>query len=301
MLKSTVNMKITKYIIPVAGMGTRFLPATKAIPKEMLPVVDKPLIQYVVDEAAAAGAEEIILVTHPDKHPLKAHFSKNEKLEEALEKSGKDALLQKVYSILPAGVTVTTVDQMEPLGLGHAVLCAREIVGDEPFGVILPDVLIYDDKQGCMEQMVQEFEQQGESIIGVEEVPLEDVDKYGIVSLANSENVGSKNRKQRMSGVVEKPAPESAPSRLSVVGRYILTPRVMEILENTKIGAGGEIQLTDAIATLIGEEPVFAYTFKGESYDCGCKYGYLRANIEYGLRDLEVSEQLQRLINLHAN
>ncbi len=289
-------MKIKKYVLPVAGLGTRFLPATKAIPKEMLPVVDKPLIQYAVEEAAEAGAEQIILVTHPSKLALEDHFAVNSELESALIEKGKDELLQKVRSILPEGVTVTTVYQYEPLGLGHAVLCAKEIVGDEPFGVILPDVLVYNPEKGCMRQLADSYEQKGASIIGVETVPLDEVHKYGIVSLTER----GEEKLQRMSGVVEKPPVEDAPSQLSVVGRYILTARVMELLESTERGAGGEIQLTDAIAALIAEEPVFAYAFDGTSYDCGYKYGYVRANIEYALRDGEIGDEVGQLIQKHA-
>lgn len=289
-------MKITKYVFPVAGLGTRFLPATKAIPKEMLTVVDRPLIQYVVEEAVEAGAEEIILVSHPDKGALEEHFKKNPGLESTLEEKGKDELLQKVRSILPKGVTVSVVYQHQPLGLGHAVLCAKDLVGDEPFGVLLPDVLIHNSGDGCMAQMVEAFEQHGSSIIGVEAVPLEEVDKYGIVSLEKREG----GKLQKMRGVVEKPSAEEAPSQLSVVGRYLLTPKVMELLEITGSGAGGEIQLTDAIASLIAEEPVFAYTFEGISYDCGYKFGYVRANIEYALRDEEIKDEVLQLIEGHV-
>ena len=290
-------MRVRKYVLPVAGLGTRFLPATKAIPKEMLTVVDRPLIQYVVEEAVEAGAEEIVLVTHPDKGALEKHFAPDSRLESALEARGKRELLQKVRAILPAGVTVTAVYQHEPLGLGHAVLCAREVVGEEPFGVILPDVLIYHEAQGCMRQMAGAFAQKGGSIIGVETVPREEVDKYGIVSLAE----GEEGRLQKMVGVVEKPSVEKAPSQLSVVGRYILTPRVMELLEGTAAGAGGEIQLTDAIAALIEEEPVYAYTFEGVSYDCGYKFGYIRANLEYALRDPEICGAVRKLVEGHAD
>ncbi|MBC8520302.1 MAG: UTP--glucose-1-phosphate uridylyltransferase GalU [Gammaproteobacteria bacterium] len=289
-------MKITKYVFPVAGLGTRFLPATKAIPKEMLTVVDRPLIQYVVEEAVEAGAEEIILVSHPEKSALEEHFRENPRLEAALEDKGKDELLQKVRSILPKGVTVSVVYQHQPLGLGHAVLCARDAVGDEPFGVILPDVLIHNGGQGCMAQMVKAFGEKGSAIIGVETVPLDEVEKYGIVSLEEGES----GKLQRMSGVVEKPSTAEAPSQLSVVGRYLLTPKVMDLLETTESGAGGEIQLTDAIAALIVEESVYAYTFDGISYDCGYKFGYVRANIEYALRDNEIGDEVGQLIQKHA-
>jgi UTP--glucose-1-phosphate uridylyltransferase len=284
-------MKITKYVLPVAGLGTRFLPATKAIPKEMLTVVDKPLIQYIVEEAVEAGAEQIILVTHASKRALEDHFDKMPELERVLEEKGKQQLLEKVRSIIPEHVEVIAVRQPEPLGLGHAVLCAAPVVGDAPFAVMLPDVLIH-NSPGCMAQLVELFETQGSSIIGVENVAREEVNKYGIVSLQPDEQ----GALQRMSGVVEKPTPEQAPSTLSVVGRYILTPKVMELLRETESGAGGEIQLTDAIATLITQEPVYAYTFKGSSYDCGHKMGFVQANLEYALRDPEISAELEQQI-----
>jgi len=284
-------MKITKYVLPVAGLGTRFLPATKAIPKEMLTVVDKPLIQYIVEEAVEAGAEQLILVTHASKRALEDHFDKMPELERVLEEKGKQQLLEKVRSIIPEHVEVIAVRQPEPLGLGHAVLCAAPVVGDAPFAVMLPDVLIH-NSPGCMAQLVELFETQGSSIIGVENVAREEVNKYGIVSLQPDEQ----GALQRMSGVVEKPTPEQAPSTLSVVGRYILTPKVMELLRETESGAGGEIQLTDAIATLITQEPVYAYTFKGSSYDCGHKMGFVQANLEYALRDPEISAELEQQI-----
>ena len=284
-------MNVEKYVLPVAGLGTRFLPATKAIPKEMLPIVDKPLIQYAVEEAVEAGAKQIILVTHASKRALEDHFDQLPELERALEQKGKDQLLEKVRAILPEGVEVVMVRQPKPLGLGHAVWCAHAIVGDAPFGVILPDVLI-DHQPGCMAQLVEQYEQQQASIIGVESVLPEEVDKYGIVSLKEGET----GKLQQMTAVVEKPSPEEAPSTLSVVGRYILTPRVMVLLSLTEKGAGGEIQLTDAIAALMEKEKVYAYTFSGTSYDCGHKLGFLQANMEYGLRDPEVGSALERLL-----
>ncbi len=289
-------MKITKYVLPVAGLGTRFLPATKAIPKEMLTVVDRPLIQYAVEEAVEAGAKQIILVSHSSKRALEDHFDKNPELENTLQAKGKLELLEKVKSILPADVEVVVVRQPEPLGLGHAVRCAQSIVGDEPFGVILPDVLIH-NAPGCMKQLAAAFEQQRASIIGVEPVAPEEVDKYGIVSLRDGESGNC----QQMEAVIEKPSPDQAPSNLSVVGRYILTPKVMSLLVETGAGAGGEIQLTDAIATLIKHEPVYAYTFDGISYDCGHKLGFVRANLEYGLRDSEISGALQQMMRKQLN
>ncbi|MBT3196266.1 MAG: UTP--glucose-1-phosphate uridylyltransferase, partial [Gammaproteobacteria bacterium] len=231
-------MPIKKYVLPVAGLGTRFLPATKAIPKEMLPIVDKPLIQYVVEEAVEAGATEIILVTHPSKRALEDHFDINVELERTLEKKGKTQLLERVRTILPENIRVAAVRQHEPLGLGHAVLCAKELVGNEPFGVILPDVLIHHPQRGCMAQMMKVYQQLGHSIIAVEPVAHDQVDKYGIVSL----EAGGEEGLRQLSGIVEKPTPENAPSNLSVVGRYILPPRVMQLLEQTTPGSGGEIQ-----------------------------------------------------------
>lgn len=284
-------MKITKYVLPVAGLGTRFLPATKAIPKEMLTVVDRPLIQYAVEEAIEAGAEQIILVSHSSKRALEDHFDKFPELERTLQAKGKLDLLEKVQAILPAGVEVVTVRQPEPLGLGHAVRCAQSIVGDEPFGLILPDVLIH-NAPGCMKQLAAAFEQQQASIIGVEPVAPQEVDKYGIVSL----RAGESGLCQQMEAVVEKPPQDQAPSNLSIVGRYILTPKVMSLLAETGAGAGGEIQLTDAIATLMEHEPVYAYTFEGTSHDCGHKLGFIRANLEYGLEDPEISAALRQVM-----
>jgi UTP--glucose-1-phosphate uridylyltransferase len=280
---------VEKYILPVAGLGTRFLPATKAIPKEMLPVVDKPLIQYAAEEAIEAGAKQLILVTHANKRALEDHFDYFPELESELEAKGKDVLLQKVRDILPNMVEVIVVRQAKPLGLGHAVLCARSVVGEEPFGVILPDVLV-DNRPGCMAQLASQYAEKQNSIIGVEDVSIEDVHKYGIVSLVSN----SEQRLQQMVGVVEKPLPKETPSTLSMVGRYILTPRIMKMLERTKPGAGGEIQLTDGISALINEEPVYAYSFDGKSYDCGHKLGFVQANAEYALKDPEIGRAFEK-------
>ncbi len=285
-------MKITKYVLPVAGLGTRFLPATKSIPKEMLTVVDRPLIQYAVEEAIEAGAEQIILVSHSSKRALEDHFDHAPELERALEQKGKLQLLERVREILPVGVEVMVVRQPIPLGLGHAVLCARSIVGDQPFGVILPDVLIHHER-GCMAQLVEAYQRRRASIIGVEEVAPEVVDRYGMVAL-QAEDAGE--RTQRMQGVVEKPAIGKAPSNLAVVGRYILTPDIFTLLQQTGRGSGGEIQLTDAIAAQISQQPVYAHTFDGKSYDCGHKLGFVRANLEYGLRDPEIATAVAEMV-----
>ncbi|AXE29248.1 UTP--glucose-1-phosphate uridylyltransferase [Chromobacterium phragmitis] len=276
--------KITKAVFPVAGLGTRFLPATKASPKEMLPVVDKPLIQYAVEEAIAAGITELIFITGRNKRSIEDHFDKAYELETELEYKNKQKLLQLVQEIIPPNVSCIYIRQTEALGLGHAVLCARPVVGDEPFAVILADDLI-EGAPGAMEQMVRLFDETHASILGVETVAPEETGSYGIVQVA-------KNAKghQSVEHIVEKPRPEEAPSNLAVVGRYILTPRVFDKLVNTGAGAGGEIQLTDGIAALMKDEPVLALPFKGTRYDCGSKLGYLKATVNYGLKHHEVAE-----------
>lgn len=276
-------MKLRKAVFPVAGMGTRFLPATKANPKEMLPIVDKPLIQYAAEEAIAAGITQLIFVTSSSKRAIEDHFDKNYELESELEKRGKQALLNLVRSVVPDGVSCVYVRQPEALGLGHAVLCARPVVGDEPFAVILADDLINGDGRTCMSQMAQVYEKHRCSVLGVEPVAAEDTDKYGIVKTGSfHERLGKVDR------IVEKPRPELAPSNLAVVGRYILTPQIFDLLERTQRGAGGEIQLTDAIAELLTQEQVLAYQFAGKRYDCGSKLGYLQATVEYALRHPEL-------------
>jgi len=274
--------KVTKAIFPVAGLGTRFLPATKASPKEMLPIVDKPLIQYAVEEAAAAGITDMIFVTGRGKRTIEDHFDKAYELEAELQAKGKTKLLHEVRAMLPAGVSYVYVRQPEALGLGHAVLCARHLVGDEPFAVILADDLI-DANMPVMRQMVRQYEKRKASIIGVFNVARSETSQYGIVA---SKPAGE--RLHKLSGIVEKPRPEVAPSTLSVVGRYILTPRVFEHLEKIQAGVGKEIQLTDGIAALLRDEAVFAYEFEGTRYDCGSKLGYLKATIAYGMRHREV-------------
>ncbi|HHJ18062.1 MAG TPA: UTP--glucose-1-phosphate uridylyltransferase GalU [Gammaproteobacteria bacterium] len=272
-------------------MGTRFLPATKANPKEMLTIVDKPLIQYAAEEAIAAGIEELIFVTSSSKRAIEDHFDKNYEMETELERKGKTELLELVRNVVPKGVSCMYVRQPEALGLGHAVLCARPIVGDEPFAVILADDLIDGNDTSCMAQMAAAFEYNRCSVLGVEEVPPEDTDKYGIVK---SDAVTSDL--SRISSIVEKPKPAEAPTNLAVVGRYILTPRIFDLLENIPKGAGGEIQLTDAIAALLKEEQVLAYKFDGERYDCGSKLGYLQATVEYALQHPELGEDFRRYL-----
>ena len=274
-----MTMKLRKAVFPVAGMGTRFLPATKANPKEMLPVVDRPLIQYAAEEAIAAGITELIFVTSSSKRAIEDHFDKNYELEDKLERQGKKELLKIVHEVVPENVSCAYIRQAEALGLGHAVLCAKPVVGDEPFAVILADDLIHGGDQCCLSQMLEVFAAHQCSVLGVEEVDPSETDKYGICKV---ETVSE--REGRLQAIVEKPRPEKAPSSLAVVGRYILTPRIFSLLENTQRGAGGEIQLTDAIAALMAEEQVMSYRFAGKRYDCGDKLGYLQATVEYALR-----------------
>jgi UTP--glucose-1-phosphate uridylyltransferase len=274
-----MTMKLRKAVFPVAGMGTRFLPATKANPKEMLPIVDKPLIQYAAEEAIAAGITELIFVTSSSKRAIEDHFDKNYELEDKLHRQGKDDLLSIVREVVPEGVSCAYIRQPEALGLGHAVLCAKPVVGNEPFAVILADDLIDGGEQCCLGQMIDVFHARQCSVLGVEEVDPNETDKYGICKV---EPINE--REGRVKAIVEKPRPEDAPSTLAVVGRYVLTPRIFTLLERTPRGAGGEIQLTDAIAALIGEERVLTYCFTGTRYDCGDKLGYLLATVEYALR-----------------
>ena len=274
--------KITKAVFPVAGMGSRFLPATKATAKEMLPVVDKPLIQYAVEDAIAAGITDMVFITGRHKRAIEDHFDKAYELEAALAAQGKDELLRLVQSVVPKHVNCIYIRQSEPLGLGHAVLCAKPVVQDEPFAVLLADDLI-DGEPSVMKQMVEVFAQHQCSILGVQDVPRAHTRQYGIVSSSNI-----KPDVERVFGIVEKPLPEVAPSTLAVVGRYILTPRVFHHLENVKPGASGEIQLTDGIAALMEEEQLLAYRFAGTRYDCGSKLGYLKAQVAYGLKNAEL-------------
>lgn len=285
--------KISKAVFPVAGMGSRFLPATKASPKEMMPIVDKPLIQYAVEEAVAAGITDMIFITGRNKRAIEDHFDKAYEVEAELEARGKKDLLALVRGVLPSHVNCIYIRQVEALGLGHAVLCARPVIQDEPFAVILADDLI-DGIPSVVSQMVQIFMWEQCSILGVQEIPIEQSRQYGMVKAQKlSAALGA------VSAIIEKPAPELAPSNLAVVGRYILTPRIFHYLEKSIPGAGGEIQLTDAIAALLDEERVLAYRFAGVRYDCGSKLGYLQATIAYALKHPEVadsfSDYLRRL------
>ncbi len=277
--------KVTKAVFPVAGMGTRFLPATKASPKEMLPIVDKPLIQYAVEEAVAAGITDMIFVTGRSKRAIEDHFDKAYELESELERRGKTELLEYVRNLLPKNINCIYIRQPEALGLGHAVLCAKPVIGDEPFAVLLADDLL-DGEPAVMKQMVDTYEYYRCSVLGVQDVPREDTASYGIVAASPLAE-----RVERLNAIVEKPQPAVAPSTLAVVGRYVLTPRIFDHLENVQTGAGGEIQLTDAIARLLTEQQVLAYRYHGVRYDCGSKLGYLQATVEYALRHAQIGAE----------
>ena len=284
---------IKKCVFPVAGMGTRFLPATKASPKEMLPIVDKPLIQYAVEEAVEAGCTEMVFITGRNKRSIEDHFDKAYELETELELRQKDKLLAHVRDILPPNITCMYIRQTEALGLGHAVLCAQAAVGNEPFAVILADDLI-DTPKGALKQMVDVYNQSGNSVLGVETIDPSQTGSYGIVEVEKLKSY------QRVVNIVEKPKPEEAPSNLAVVGRYILTPRIFDLLTNLPRGAGGEIQLTDGIARLLDHEFVLAHAFEGKRYDCGSKLGYLEATVAYGLKHPETGEQFKELLKQYA-
>jgi len=288
-------VKVTKAVLPVAGLGTRFLPASKAIPKEMVTVVDKPVIQYVVEEALAAGINEIVLVTHSSKRAIEDHFDKNYELEAELERRGKHELLEVLRETVPPGLKVSVVRQGSALGLGHAINCARAIIGDAPFAVMLPDVLV--EQSGTLTDlgvMAEHFLESGHAQIMVEPVPYEQVSAYGVVDVNGVELQAGEGAP--MHRVVEKPPRDEAPSNLSIVGRYILPARIFDLLDKTKPGAGGEIQLTDAIATLMTEEGVDAFHIRGRSYDCGNKLGYLEATLAYGLKHPKLGADFRELL-----
>jgi UTP--glucose-1-phosphate uridylyltransferase len=275
-----MSQRLRKVVFPVAGLGTRFLPATKVVAKEMLPVLDRPLIQYAVDEAVDAGADTLIFVTNRYKHAIADYFDKAYELETKLEQAGKKELLSLVQNVLPKHVRCVFVTQPEALGLGHAVLCAKPVVGNEPFGVILPDDLIWNNGASALRQMAELAAFENSGVIAVEEVPHEQTNKYGIVD-AQPIN----DRAALIKLMVEKPKPEEAPSNLAVVGRYVLPGRIFSLLESTKPGAGGEIQLTDAIDALLNQERVLAYRFEGERFDCGNKLGLVKATMHFALQD----------------
>ena len=278
---------VRKAVFPVAGLGTRFLPATKASPKEMLPIVDKPLIQYAVEEALEAGVDTLIFITSRQKHAISDHFDTAFELETKLAAAGKSELLERITGIVPDRVTRVHVTQPEALGLGHAILCAESVVGDEPFAVLLADDMIRNDGPGALAQMTEVYRQTGASVIGVKEVPAEWTSSYGIVGVRE-------NRQGYMSigTMVEKPAPQDAPSRLGVVGRYVLDPAVFGHLRKVQAGAGGEIQLTDGIAAMLDTHPVLALLLQGERFDCGSRHGFIKATIECALDDDEIREEM---------
>jgi UTP--glucose-1-phosphate uridylyltransferase len=286
----TTKTSIRTAVFPVAGRGTRFLPATKASPKEMLPIVDKPLIQYAVEEALGAGAQNLVFITGSSKRAIEDHFDSDPELEAALEAQGKQDLLETLRGILPSYANCIYIRQPAPLGLGHAVLCARPVVGHEPFFVHLADDLI-DADVPCLAQMANAHARHGGSVLGVQTVDRKETDKYGIVAVDPVDG-----RLSRVKQMVEKPKPDKAPSNLAVVGRYLLSPTVFEKLEKIGRGAGGEIQLTDGIAALIGQEDVFAYAFEGKRYDCGSKLGYLEATVEYGLKHPQLGDAFADLL-----
>jgi UTP--glucose-1-phosphate uridylyltransferase len=283
-------VKLRKAVLPVAGLGSRFLPVTKASPKEMLPIVDKPLIQYAVEEAAAAGITEMIFVTGRNKRAIEDHFDKAYELETELERKNKGELLDMTRSVLPEGVRCVYTRQAEPLGLGHAVLCAQNVVGNEPFAVILADDLM-DSQPPAMARMAEIFAQEQCSLLGVEEVPRDQTQSYGIVTIDQMQGDTA-----RIHSIVEKPKPANAPSNLAVIGRYVLTPKIFECLAELAPGAGGEIQLTDGISKLLAEERVLAVRLPGRRFDCGSKLGYVQAMVEYGLRHPEIGEEFTRYL-----
>ncbi|HEY5613801.1 MAG TPA: UTP--glucose-1-phosphate uridylyltransferase GalU [Lysobacter sp.] len=292
-----MHPRIRKAVFPVAGLGTRFLPATKTVPKEMLPIIDRPLIQYAVDEAIEAGCDTLIFVTNRYKHAVADYFDKAYELEQKLEKAGKTEQLELIRNVLPPGVRAVFVIQHEALGLGHAVLCAKAVVGNEPFAILLPDDLIWNrGASGALKQMADASQASGASMIAVQDVAADQTDSYGIV--ATDPFVG---RAARIREIVEKPRPDVAPSTLAVVGRYVLSPRIFDLLEATRPGAGGEIQLTDAIATLLTEEAVNAFRFQGTRFDCGTHLGLIEATIRYALDHEKLSEAAATLMQNALN
>ena len=289
-----MKQRLRKVVFPVAGLGTRFLPASKVVAKEMLPVLDKPLIQYAVDEAVDAGADTLIFVVNRYKHAIADYFDVAYELEQKLERAGKKELLGLVRNVLPKGVRCVFVTQAEALGLGHAVLCAKPVVGDEPFGVILPDDLIWNKGAGALRQMAEFAVAENGGAIAVEEVPREDTGKYGIVDATKVTD-----RAALIKHMVEKPKPEVAPSTLAIVGRYVLPGSIFEKLENTKCGAGGEIQLTDGIAALLAEQKVYAYRFDGTRFDCGSKLGLVKATLHFALQDPTLAKATREFLSNH--
>ncbi|PXW89953.1 UDP-glucose pyrophosphorylase [Nitrosomonas sp. Nm84] len=283
---------IRKAVFPVAGLGTRFLPATKANPKEMLPIVDKPLIQFAAEEAVAAGIDVLIFIIGRNKSSIPDHFDKAFELEANLEAGDKQEMLDIVRNILPSHIDCVYIRQAEALGLGHAVLCAQSVVGDEPFAVLLADDLIDAGERTCLNQMVDVYSHHHCSVLGIEQVPHETVNRYGII-----DGSPTAERLSKVNAIVEKPAIDKAPSNLAVVGRYILTPRIFRLLEQTQRGAGNEIQLTDAIAKLLKEETVLGYEFEGKRFDCGSKSGYLKATVEFALQHPDLKKEFEEYLH----
>ena len=283
--------KIRKAIIPAAGLGTRFLPATKAQPKEMLPIVDKPTLQYIIEECVASGIEEILIITGRNKKSIEDHFDRSVELEMELEKSGKEEMLKMVREISDM-VNIHFIRQKEPRGLGHAILCAKTFVGNEPFAVLLGDDVVYNDNKPCLKQLIDCYEEYKTSVLGVQTVEPQDVNKYGIVN-----GIHIEDRVYKVKGLVEKPPVEEAPSNVAILGRYIITPQIFKILEETKPGKGGEIQLTDALLKLIDEEAMYAYDFEGTRYDVGDKLGFLKATVEYALRREDLRDGFIEYLN----
>ena len=286
-----MSKKIRKAIIPAAGLGTRFLPATKAQPKEMLPIVDKPTIQYIIEEAVASGIEEILIITGRSKKCIEDHFDKSVELELELEKSGKEEMIKMVRDISDM-VDIHFIRQKEPKGLGHAISCAKTFVGNEPFAVLLGDDIVYNEGKPCLKQLIDCYDEYNTSVLGVQTVEAKDVNKYGIVN-----GIHIEDRVYKVKGLVEKPAVEEAPSNVAILGRYIITPRIFKILEETKPGKGGEIQLTDALLNLISEEAMYAYDFEGTRYDVGDKLGFLKATVEYALRREDLRDGFIEYLN----
>ena len=286
-----MSKKIRKAIIPAAGLGTRFLPATKAQPKEMLPIVDKPTIQYIIEEAVASGIEEILIITGRSKKCIEDHFDKSVELELELEKSGKEQMLKMVREISDM-VDIHFIRQKEPRGLGHAISCAKTFVGNEPFAVLLGDDIVYNEGRPCLKQLIDCYDEYKTSVLGVQTVEAKDVNKYGIVN-----GIHIEDRVYKVKGLVEKPAVEEAPSNVAILGRYIITPQIFKILEETKPGKGGEIQLTDALLKLIDEEAMYAYDFEGTRYDVGDKLGFLKATVEYALRREDLRDGFIEYLN----
>jgi len=286
-----MSQRLRKVVFPVAGLGTRFLPASKVVAKEMLPVLDKPLIQYAVDEAVDAGADTLIFVTNRYKHSIADYFDVAYELEQKLERAGKNELLAAVRNVIPKHVRCVFVTQSEALGLGHAVLCAKPVIGDEPFGVILPDDLIWNQGKGALRQMAEFAAAENSGAIAVEEVPRSETNKYGIVDATPTSD-----RTALIKHVVEKPKPEVAPSNLAIVGRYVLPGKIFELLESTKPGAGGEIQLTDGIAALLDQQKVYAYRFDGTRFDCGSKLGLVKATLHFALQDPALADATREFV-----